>query len=110
MWIIVRVRLIYEVLPGNITENCVAIEYELSRRLHYHIDTLLPCWRHGEPCSWNTIKFSFKEQKKDLPTKSRNHFFEQILFKLADNVYNSKNGIPLLLFLFKMKTKEDICI
>ncbi len=29
MWIIVRVRLIYEVLPGNITENCVAIEYDV---------------------------------------------------------------------------------
>jgi hypothetical protein len=34
------------------------------------------------------------------PSKSQNHFFGQILFKLADNVYNGKNGIPLFLFFF----------
>jgi hypothetical protein len=31
--------------------------------------------------------------------------FAQIVFELAENVYNSKNGIPHFGFIFKMKTK-----
>jgi hypothetical protein len=44
------------------------------------------------------------------PFKAVNHFLGQLLLKLAGNVNNSKNGITLLCFIFKMNTNEDICI
>jgi hypothetical protein len=37
-----------------------------------------------------------------------NQFFGQILLKLAGNVNNGKNGIPLFYFIFKINTSEDI--
>jgi hypothetical protein len=42
------------------------------------------------------------------PIKADSHFFRPILLKLAGNVKNGKNRIPLFLFFFKMKNNEDI--
>jgi hypothetical protein len=42
------------------------------------------------------------------PIKADSHFFWPILLKLAGNVKNGKNSIPLFLFFFKMKINEDI--
>jgi hypothetical protein len=39
-----------------------------------------------------------------------NQFFGRTLLKLAGNVHNGKNGIPLFCLIFKMNTNDDICI
>ncbi len=39
-----------------------------------------------------------------------NHFIRHILLKLAGNVNNGENEIPLFCFIFKMIMNEDICI
>jgi hypothetical protein len=43
------------------------------------------------------------------PIKAVNHFFGQILLKLSRNVNNVINVIPLVCFILKMNTNEDIC-
>ncbi len=41
------------------------------------------------------------------PIKVNSHFFRPILLKIAGNVHNGKNRIPLFWFLCKMKDNED---
>jgi hypothetical protein len=53
-----------------------------------------------------TKRQSYQARKEtSYPSKSRNHFFGQILSKLADNVYNGKSGIPLFKKNFKNENK-----
>jgi hypothetical protein len=44
-----------------------------------------------------------------LPIIVVNYFLKQIFLKLAGNVNDGEDGIPLLYFIFKTSKSEDIC-
>jgi hypothetical protein len=54
------------------------------------------------------VEDMYKSEPVGFRVKADSHFFRPILLKLAGNVKNGKNRIPLFLFFLKMKNNEDI--
>ncbi len=59
---------------------------------------------------WSVAKRGRKRDHDMMRNITKRHFSRQSWLKLARKAYNGKNKIPLLCFIFKMNTKEDIWI
>ncbi len=91
-----------QILVNNLLINCCLPVLDYLQPLIEKIINGIFCYQVS------VIRNPSERHKKELkPIKADSHFLWPISLKIAGNVHNGKNRIPLFLFLCKVKDNED---